>query len=52
MGGLALHRFISFLYRFRVFVNFLTELDIIGLKVAVASSKFGLNRFQIPKMLE
>jgi hypothetical protein len=52
MEGLALHRFTSFLYRFRAFVNFLTKSGIIGSEVAVALSGFGLNRFQIPRMLE
>jgi hypothetical protein len=52
MGGLAFYRFISFLYRFRAFANFLTESGITGSEVAVALSGFGLNRFQIPKMLE
>jgi hypothetical protein len=52
MGGLALHRFTSFLYRSRAFVNFLTELGITGSGVAVALSGSGSSRFQIPRMLE
>jgi hypothetical protein len=52
MGGFAFYRFTSFLYRFRAFVNFLTELGIIASGMAVALSEFGLNQFQIPKMLE
>jgi hypothetical protein len=43
MGGLAFHRFTSFLYRSKAFVNFLTKLGIIGSKVAVALSKSGLS---------
>jgi hypothetical protein len=45
MGDFALYRFISFLYRSKAFVNFLTESGITGLKVAVALSESGLNRF-------
>jgi hypothetical protein len=43
MGDLALHRFTSFLYRFKAFVNFLTESGITGSGVAVALSGSGLS---------